>query len=119
MVAFKAELQNTNWGEVGEHNDPNFAYETFLDKYIAAYNKCFPLKTFKAKNCSLSKPWLSKGLLKSIRKKNILYKQFQCKPSPHREKRYKEYRNKLTCYLRNAKRMCYEKKLEECKSNMK
>ena len=45
MVAFKAKLQNTNWGEVGEHNDPNFAYETFLDKYIAAYNKCFPLKT--------------------------------------------------------------------------
>ena len=62
---------------------------------------------------------MSKGLLKSIRKKNILYKQFQCKPSPHREKRYKEYRNKLTCYLHNAKRMYYEKKLEECKSNMK
>ena len=73
MVAFKAELQNTNWGEVGEHNDPKFVYETFLDKYIAAYNKCFPLKKVKAKNCSLSKPWLSKGLLKSIRKKKIYY----------------------------------------------
>ena len=55
MAAFKAELQTVNWDDVTGHNDPNSAYETFLSKYIASYNKCFPLKKVKARNGHLNK----------------------------------------------------------------
>ena len=119
MAAFKAELQTANWDDVAGHSDPNSAYENLWSKYIASYNKCFPLKKVKARNGYLNKPWLSKGLLKSIKRKNILYKRYLCNPSPDRENQYKKYRNKLTCSFRAAKRIYYAKKLEECKSNMK
>ena len=72
MAAFKAELQTVNWDDVTGHNDPNSAYETFLSKCTASYNKCFPLKKVKARNVHLNKSWLSKGLLKSMKRKNIL-----------------------------------------------
>ena len=58
------------------------------------------------------KPWLSKGLLKSIRTKNKLYKQYLTNRSPHYEIRYKNYNNKLNHSLRIAKRTYYEKKVD-------
>ena len=73
MAAFKAELQTAYWDDVTGHSDPNSAYETCLSKYTAPNNKCFPLKKVKTRNGYLNKPWLSKGLLKSIKRKNILY----------------------------------------------
>ena len=105
MAAFKAELQTVNWNDVTEHSDPNSAYETFLSKYIASCNKCFPLKKVKARNSHSNKSWLSKGLLKSIKRKNILYRRYLCNPSSDREKQYKKYRNNLTSSLRAAKRI--------------
>ena len=101
------------------HSVPNSAYEIFWSNYIASYSKCFPLKKVKARNGYFSKPWLSKGPLKSIKRKNILYKRYLCNPSSDRANQYKKYRNKLNCSLRATKRICYAKKLEECKSNMK
>ena len=92
-----------------EYKDPDCAYRCFLDKYTTLYNDCFPLKKVKAKNVTLSNPWVSKGLLKSVRKKNLLYKRFLAKPSSYRENLYKCYKNKLTHALRVAKRLYYNK----------
>ena len=79
-----------------------------------------PLKRVKARKCVIEKPWLTRSLLKSIKRKNILYKQSLQKPSTDRELKYKKYKNKLTQSLRLAKRLYYETKLEESKkSNMK
>ena len=122
MAAFKAELQSAIWDELTGDSNPNSAYETFLNKYIAFYNKCFSLKKVKAgngRNGCFNKPWLSKSLLKSITRKNILYKRYLCKPLLSAKINTKQYRNKLTCSLRAAKRTYYAKKLEECKSNMR
>ena len=63
-------------------------------------------------NYRLSKHWLSKGLLRSIRTKTKLYKQHLTKQSPHNEIRYKNYKNKLNCTY-------YEKKIDASKSNAK
>ena len=78
-----------------------------------------PSEKGKARNGHLNQSWLSKGLLKSIKRKNILYKRYLCNPSSDRKNQYKKYRNKLISSLRAAKRIYYAKKLEECKSNMK
>ena len=71
-------------------------------KYITLYNDCFPLKKVKAKNVTLSNPWITKDLLKSVRKNNLLYKRFLAKPTSYRENLYKCYKNKLTHSLRVA-----------------
>lgn len=77
------------------------------------------MKKGKIKNNGLTKPWISKALLKSIKKKNILYRRFLSNPTSTREISYKSYKNKLSSTLRAAKRNYFEKKFEECKSNMK
>ena len=73
---FKDELQMMNWSEVRDSSDPSSAYDTFLRKYIDIYNNCFPFKKVKIKNNGFTKLWISKALLKSIKKNNILYRRF-------------------------------------------
>ena len=82
------------------------------------YDTCFPLKKLKGKNQS-RKPWLSKGLLKSVKSKGKLYKQYLTDPSSQKKALYKEYRNKLNHSLKIAKRLYYGKKLNESKNNLR
>ena len=79
FATFTNRLANVNWDELSEYKDPDCAYRCFLDKYTTLYNDCFPLKKVKAKNVTLSNPWITKGLLKSVRKKNLLYNRFLSK----------------------------------------
>ena len=116
---FKDELQMMNWSEVRESSDQSSVHDIFLRKYTDIYNNCFPLKRVKIKHYDLTKPWISKALLKSIKKKNILYRRFLSNPTSTREISYKNYKNKLSSTLRVAKRNYFDKKFEECKSNMK
>ena len=68
---------------------------------------------------NLQKPWPSKGLLKSVRKKNALYKCYLNNPIPENEHIYKKYKNKLNHSLKIAKRLYYVKQIERTKSNIK
>ena len=79
----------------------------------------FEKSKWNGRNGYLNKPWLSEGLLKSIKKTKILYKRYLCNLSSDRENQCKKYRDKLTCSLRAAKNIYYEKKLVESKSNMR
>ena len=73
----------------------------------------------RAKRYTSYKPWITRALLKSIKRKNTLYKRFLNNPSPRNEHQYKCFKNKLNHSLRIAKRLYYEKKIEEAKSNVK
>lgn len=116
---FKERLANLNWSSIENDNDPSNAYTTFFTKYNNIYNDCFPLKKVSSRNSKSFKPWISKGLLRSIKKKNKLYKQFLYSPNPGNESIYKVYKNKLTHSIRVAKRLYYDKKLADNKSNIK
>ena len=59
------------------------------------------------------KPWLMKALLKSIKRKNNLYKKYLRVPSMVNASLYKTYKNKLNHTLR----LYYKKKLQDVKSN--
>ena len=67
-------LGKINWAELPGLDDPSCAYKIFIEKYV--YDRCFPLKRKKAKRFNLRKPWFTKGLAKSVKKKNMLYKCF-------------------------------------------
>ena len=115
---FKESLANISWSTIEESSDPAYAYTTFLATYTSIYNKCFPKKTSK-KNYKVYKPWISKGLMKSIKRKNKLYKQFLQSRNPVIESKYKTYKNKLPHSIRIAKRIYFDKRLTDNKSNMK
>ena len=114
VLKFQNELRNINWPNLKGYNNPSYAYASFLNEYRAVYNSCFPLRKQTIKRGILNKPWLSKGLLESISKKNKFYQCYLCNPSPQNEEKYKKYKNKLNRSLRIAKRLYYEKKDGKC-----
>ena len=70
----KQRLSNVKWNEILDNNDVNDDYDKLVDTFNTIYDECVPLKkcTFKRKKDPIS-PWITKGLLKSINKKNKLY----------------------------------------------
>ena len=42
-------LGKINWAELPGLDDPSCAYKIFIEKYVAIYDRCFPLKRKKAK----------------------------------------------------------------------
>ena len=64
------ELNKENWTEIYTLDDPNESYNSFQEKLTHVYNKAFPLKVYRIKENKLNnKPWLTKGLLRSLKKK--------------------------------------------------
>ena len=101
-------------------NDPKTAYNIFIDKYTGLFDTCFAFKTIKGKALNFfGKPWLTKSLLRSINKKNKLYKQYLRHRSNERLLKYKTDKNKLTNPLRVAKRLYFENQIEINKTNIK
>ena len=116
---FNKNVSNTNWSSLLDE-DPNMAYNNFIDEYSRIYNACFPLKAIKGKLLNnRSSPWISPGLLKSINKKNRLYKKFIKSPSLSNERIYKTYKNKLNHLIRLAKRKYYDTKFESAKHDLR
>mgnify|MGYP007058288770 FL=1 len=66
-------------------NDLSRAYEIFVEKFTLIYDKCFLLRTMKARRFNLREPWFTKGLAKSKRKKYKLYKSFLNTPNSSTE----------------------------------
>ena len=120
LSKFQSFLAQTNWSNNLSKQDPNEAYNTFFAEYTKFYELCFPIITIKGnQRKKINNPWITKGLLKSIRKKNRLYKMFLKKPDSIRELHYKKYKNKLNHIIKNAKRLYYEKKFEYAKNDLK
>ena len=72
------------------------------DKTRKLVNKHAPLKPLlKRKFKQSSKPWITKGILKSIKIKNVLF------TSGHVDK-YRFYRNKITTLIRHNKKLYYQ-----------
>ena len=65
------------------------------------------------------KPWITSAILKSIRRKEKLYKKYVNHPTNSNKIAYSTYRNKLTTLIRTSKRRYYAEKLEESKFNTK
>ena len=94
MARFRTELQQHSWENIADDNPCN-AYSNFLQAFSSLFNNCFPIKKVTTKKTVIMKPWLTKGLLKSIKKKNALYKQFLSSPTVSHKRQYKCFRNKL------------------------
>ena len=62
---------------------------------------------------------MSQGLLKYVKTKHKLYKQYLRKPSNDSEMLFKNYRNKLNHSIRLAKRLYHEEQFTKYKSNIK
>ena len=115
---FRQEIANTDWTDVTNCRGANDSYNLFLSKYTSAFNVSFPMQTLTKKQ-QKNKPWISKGLLISIRHKTRLYKKYLNRPNDHNKLNYKRYRNKLTKLIRTCERDYYRRMLQENKQSVK
>ena len=73
----------------------------------------------KRKSKLLTKPWITQGLLKSIKTKSKLYNTLLRNPSSLNHVQYKQYRNKINHLLKISKCNYYDCKIESTKNNLK
>ena len=100
----------------------------FLNTFSNSVDKLAPFRKMMQKEKRLKrKPWLTHGILKSIKMKNKMFKNLHsCILSNNPNdlindvnQRYKTYRDALNRLISNAKRYCYNKILVENRSNPK
>ena len=107
----------TNWQTVLNINEPQLAYSTFQNIFMPCYESCFPIKRKTSVDKS-RKPWLSNGLITSIKTKNELYVKYLRRPTLTNHSLYKPFRNKLNILMRRGEREYYDKELLIHKNNI-
>ena len=103
----------TDWTYLYSIDNPNTAFSYFIKKIKKIHNKSFTYK--KIKPSQRNTPWITTGILKSIKRKNKLY--LKSKLNPNFKQDYKQYRNTLTNIIRNAKINYHRNMLTNLKNN--
>lgn len=114
----KGMLECHDWDDVITVSQCQEAYSKFDQIVSSCYDATCPFKsvTLNKKN---NKPWVTKGMKKSIKQKNKLYHMYKTRNTVNNEIQYKRYRCRLQHLLRGAKKSYYQRLLGESKSNLK
>ena len=68
---FLNQIAHISWNDLLiDADNVNDMFTIFNDELLKHYNNCFPIKTKMISTKRLSKPWLSSGILKSIKSKH-------------------------------------------------
>ena len=92
ITYFKTLLSIVDWKHVFNENSPKNAYNEFLRIFLSLYNEAFPKQKIKIKRKSFNSPWMTKGLVKSSKKKQRMYEHFLKNRNPEKELNYKQYK---------------------------
>ena len=82
--------------------------------FLKIYDKYFPKVIIKIKAKTIQNHWITKGITKSSKKKQKLYKRFLKKAYSQSEQKYKTYKNLFVAILKKAKKIYYSNKLPKC-----
>ena len=120
IKGLKNALSLVNWDFVLENKDPDSAYNNFIVKFNALMNiHCPIIRSKLSKRKTPIKPWITKGLIKSIQTKDKLYKKYIKHPTINNKIIHTKYKNNLTQLLRLSKRNHISSEIELHKHNMK
>lgn len=97
VLKFKNHLKNLTFSEIYNTDDPNLAYNNFIEIFKLLYDLCFPWKIIKINTIRKTK-WLSKGIKLCSKKKRELLWQF-------RHNRNNSNKTKLTNYSKMYKKI--------------
>ena len=106
--------------ELTNAQNANFAYSIFHKKFQSLLNKHAPLRFLSRREVKLKqKPWIPKGILKSIKVKRNLLKIFKKTSNQDTFLKYKLYRKTLNILRKNSKKMYYKQYFEKHIRNSK
>ncbi|KAK2556625.1 putative RNA-directed DNA polymerase from transposon X-element [Acropora cervicornis] len=110
---FINDVSETDWNSLMANGPVDKCFSSFYNKLNKLINKHAPFKTLsKRKAKQFSKPWITKGLRKSIKIKNRLFYSGDIL-------KYKLYRNRIVSLSRLSKRLHYEAYFTANLKNMK
>ena len=96
----------------------NHLCDSFINTFEKTLNQHAPFRKLTRKEQKLNKkPWLSKGIIKSIQTRNDLYKMTLSNNSPELLDEYRLYRNELTHVKEQAKKRYYSNQINEAQHN--
>ena len=113
------ELSQTDWNNVLQSDSANESYNNFISKFTDLYNKHLPKVKTKINKRKDAKPWITSGIIKSIKTRNKLYKTFIKHPNETNKSKYVAYRNKLTHIIRISCKNHYHNKFNSYKNDIK
>ena len=97
-----------NWElELHQVDETDSVCKKFMCKLDEYYKQCFPLVPL-SRSRNKDKPWVSKCVKISIRRKNKLYRKYIEDPSPENTNTYKKYKAVLDKCLKTAENTFYE-----------
>lgn len=106
-LKFNNDLAAMPWHEIYETTDVNIAYAKFIKLVTEVCDKHAPFIDGRSSKRK-TKPWITKAIRKSIKKKHKLYSRVLASNyDTDKYDKYKKYRNILTSVLRNAKKLYY------------
>ena len=112
---FLNDFRNVDWQSIMkvELCDPNVAFENYYEKLNKLITKHLPTKKLTKKQMkNKDKPWISKGILKSLRTRDLMYSKYLKEKDPIVKtilhQRYKKYRNSLVKLIRTKKKKHYK-----------
>ena len=119
ITSLAAELNYTDWNDVLNSNSADESYDKFISSFCTLYDKHLPKCKKKVSKRREIKPWITPGIIKSIKTRNKLYKIFIKQPTEGNKNKYTKYRNKLTHVIRSSTKKYYSDKFNSCKNNIK
>ena len=112
---FRDILSEANWGNLYSISNPNDAYEYFLKVFSGICDLAFPLKTISVKTKTQQNPWMTKGLLKSSKRKQKLYDKFLKTRTSRNESIYKAYKSLFESIKKKSKQIIMQDVLKTIK----
>ena len=112
---FIHDLSCIDWVDIVSRDETNInkAFSSFYNKLNKLINKQAPLKPISGRKIkSLSKPWITKGIHKSIKMKNKLVDRSNVKL-------FKIYRNKISTLTRLSKKIYFHNYFQNNTNNLK
>ena len=121
-----ADIININWAEVLEADkaDPDHSFQRFNDKINEILDKHMPWRKLNKKELRLqTKPWITNGILNSIKRRDkLLRKYIDAKDLVRKEllrTEYKTLRNRITYTINMSKKNHFQHYFAENQNNIK
>ena len=92
---------------------------TLLRKNSRLYSLKAPLKNPRSKRSTSVAPWLTSGVLKSIKSSTTFGRSTKKEPNKAKLEAFKLYRNFLKSIIRRAKTVYFTKRFVDCGKNIK
>jgi len=123
---FILDMLDVDWKEIIkiENNDPNFSFNEFETKLNLIMDKYIPLRKLTKNEIKQQfKPWITFGIINSIKRRDALYKKFIKAKSEEVKQdyhvRYKELRNHIVSLCRTSKKLYYQNFFLKNANNLK